>query len=377
MVGDDVHGVVPEERFIDGPTPVMGVGGSDPSTESGDAAWRILVFPGIGRQTIDGSWRVELEGVIYQNREIGLRKRMLLRLLRRVMKADPAEFEHALFQSRVEAFVGMTDRGWQPEVRCGEDPFVSMRRTKRNGRFFGSIRVSDEKRRECIARRGNSDGHIEVRIQGVDQSLVQAPVYLVPRQGISVVSDIDDTIKHTDVRSRREMLLNTFVRPFSAIDGMAEAYQRLAELDFAFHYVSSSPWQLFTPLRMLLNDCSFPGGTIHLRNFALRDHMLRRVLPLHRRGKGAVIRHLIESFPERRFVLIGDSGERDPRIYAKLTQRYTSQIDSVLIRVLEPEHRGRLEEQWNRGDTLRGKLFTFLDSAEFASICAERWPATA
>ena len=297
--------------------------------------------------------------------------------LRRVMKADPAEFEHALFQSRVEAFVGMTDRGWQPEVRCGEDPFVSMRRTKRNGRFFGSIRVSDEKRRECIARRGNSDGHIEVRIQGVDQSLVQAPVYLVPRQGISVVSDIDDTIKHTDVRSRREMLLNTFVRPFSAIDGMAEAYQRLAELDFAFHYVSSSPWQLFTPLRMLLNDCSFPGGTIHLRNFALRDHMLRRVLPLHRRGKGAVIRHLIESFPERRFVLIGDSGERDPRIYAKLTQRYTSQIDSVLIRVLEPEHRGRLEEQWNRGDTLRGKLFTFLDSAEFASICAERWPATA
>lgn len=338
---------------------------------TGSSPWRILVFPGIGRQAIDGSWRVELEGVIYQNREIGLRKRMLLRLLRRIMKADPAEFEPALFDSRVEAFIGTTDRGWQPQVRCGSDPFTATRRTKRNGRFGGTLRVVEQTERPAVNSLGAvfaSDVNVEVRVAGVDNVAAQAPVFLVPRRGISIVSDIDDTIKHTDVRSRREMLLNTFVRPFSAIDGMAPAYRELAAKQFFFHYVSSSPWQLLSPLRALLEDAEFPGGTIHLRNFAIREHMLRRVLPLHRRGKGAVIRHLIESFPERSFVLIGDSGERDPRIYAKLTQRFPRQISSVLIRTLEPGHRSKLEEQWNRSERLRGKLQTFSDAKEFQQL---------
>lgn len=336
--------------------------------------WRILVFPGIGRQTVDGSWRVELEGVIYQNREIGLRKRMLLRLLRRIMKADPAEFEPALFDSRVEAFIGTTDRGWQPQVRCGSDPFTATRRTKRNGRFNGTLRVSQadsDSQSSVAAPLPSGDVKLEVRVAGVDDVSALAPIYLVPRRGISIVSDIDDTIKHTDVRSRREMLLNTFVRPFTAIEGMAEAYQELAAKQFAFHYVSSSPWQLLAPLKLLLDEAQFPGGTIHLRNFAIREHMLRRVLPLHRRGKGAVIRHLIESFPERTFVLIGDSGERDPRIYAKLAQRFPKQVTSVLIRTLENSHRGKLEDQWNRSESLRGKLQTFADAKEFQSLSQE------
>ncbi len=40
-------------------------------------------------------------------------------------------------------------------------------------------------------------------------------------EGLCVVSDIDDTIKHTQVRQRREMLLNTFAREFTAVPGMA------------------------------------------------------------------------------------------------------------------------------------------------------------
>jgi hypothetical protein len=39
---------------------------------------------------------------------------------------------------------------------------------------------------------------------------------IVPAQGVSIISDIDDTIKRTQVRDRREMLLNTFSRRFEA-----------------------------------------------------------------------------------------------------------------------------------------------------------------
>ena len=68
---------------------------------------------------------------------------------------------------------------------------------------------------------------------------------LVPEHGLSVVSDIDDTIKISQVRDRRELLRNTFAREFVAAPGMAARYQQLAaSADTRFHYVSSSPLQL-------------------------------------------------------------------------------------------------------------------------------------
>ncbi len=51
---------------------------------------------------------------------------------------------------------------------------------------------------------------------------------IVPAQGLSVISDIDDTIKRTQVRERREMLLNTFARRFEPAPHMAAATARCA-----------------------------------------------------------------------------------------------------------------------------------------------------
>ncbi len=343
---------------------------TDDQTDPSDPGWRILAFPALGRRSSEGDWRVELEGVIYQSREIGLRKRMLLRVLRRVMKVDPAEFDPQLFRSRVEAFVGTTDKGWQPLVSLADGSALRTRRTRSNGRFSGVFRLpaSAGAERAGISANGTvpAASRFEVRVTGDAQGAVgSAPIFLVPDRGVSVVSDIDDTIKHTDVRQRREMLLNTFARPFAPVDGMARAYRRLAEQQVFFHYVSSSPWQLFTPLDALLREAEFPAGTIHLRNYRLRDHMLRRVFLLHRRGKGGVIRHLLESFPRRRFLLVGDSGERDPKIYCKLALKHPRQIAAILIRVLDEEHRRRLAERWHRSPVLASRLMTFADADEF------------
>jgi hypothetical protein len=50
-------------------------------------------------------------------------------------------------------------------------------------------------------------------------------VQLIDPKGISVISDIDDTIKDTKVLSGARMVLsNTFFKPTRAIVGMAEAY---------------------------------------------------------------------------------------------------------------------------------------------------------
>ena len=162
-------------------------------------------------------------------------------------------------------------------------------------------------------------------------------VQLVPPEGLSVVSDIDDTIKLSQVRQRREMLLNTFAREFAAVPGMAERYQALdASGDTRFHYVSGSPVQLYPPLAAFLRTAGFPEGSVHLRE----STSIRNVIPEHgatREHKLAAIGRLLADFPARRFLLVGDSGEADPEIYAELARTHPAQIVGIRIRDVSGE----------------------------------------
>ena len=99
---------------------------------------------------------------------------------------------------------------------------------------------------------------------------------LIDERGVSVITDIDDTIKITAVTNRRELLMNTFLREFRAVSGMAELYRRWATGGAAFHYVSSSPWQLFSVLSEYTETEAFPAGSMHLRSFRLRRPLQRK-----------------------------------------------------------------------------------------------------
>jgi len=60
--------------------------------------------------------------------------------------------------------------------------------------------------------------------------------------------------------------------------------------------------------------------------------MLRRLLLIRRRGKIKPLHLLLRTFPCRRFVLVGDSGERDPEIYGALARKFRHQIKAIYIR---------------------------------------------
>ena len=85
---------------------------------------------------------------------------------------------------------------------------------------------------------------------------------------------------------------------------------------------------------------------MHLRNFRLRDQLLRKLV-LRRNGKVIAIRNLLKALPEREFVLIGDSGEKDPKIYRKICKQFPDRVKAVFIRDLdyrrvEPENLAKL-----------------------------------
>ncbi|MDA7415341.1 App1 family protein [Xenophilus arseniciresistens] len=162
---------------------------------------------------------------------------------------------------------------------------------------------------------------------------------LVPEDGLSVVSDIDDTVKITQVNDRREMLLNTFVRPFQAAPGLSAHFRRLAKAEGTrFHYLSASPFQLAPALEDFLQTEAFPAGSLHLRE-STRWNTLIPGSGDSRAHKLGVIERLLADFPRRRFLLVGDSGEADPEIYAQVARQHPTRIAAIVIRDVQAEGR--------------------------------------
>lgn len=156
---------------------------------------------------------------------------------------------------------------------------------------------------------------------------------LVSEKGISIISDIDDTIKDSHVLDKQLLIRNTFVNPLHAVTGMSDLYQAyaVANKQLAFHYVSSSPIQLFPLLTEFLQQEKFPAGSLHLRQIKLKDELFKEGSS-SQRHKHKQIRGLLTQFPERQFILIGDSGESDPEIYADVTRDFPDRILHIFIR---------------------------------------------
>jgi hypothetical protein len=301
-----------------------------------EATDHVVLYPTFGHLTQNGFWRIDVFGTVYGAGSVSLRKRILLRLLQRAAKVQPGEEQRELFEDRIREFIAPTERGKRVALRVADRVYSLQRRTKRNGRFRGSIRLSRAEVKQLRHSGDLSNGLLKLDVLSQDGEptnfFVQA--HLLDHQGVSVITDIDDTIKVTDVHCRRSLLTNTFLREFETIDGMSDVYQQWAAEGAAFHYVSSSPWQLYAPLAEMCETDNFPPGSFHLRSFRLRDHMLRRLLLIRRKGKAAVIRSLLKKFPRRRFVLVGDSGERDPEIYARVARKRPQQVAAIFIRQL-------------------------------------------
>jgi phosphatidate phosphatase APP1 len=113
---------------------------------------------------------------------------------------------------------------------------------------------------------------------------------------------------------------------------MAPLYRKLADRGAVFHYVSSSPWQLYPPLRRFFDSSGLPVGSFHLRSFRLKDESFLNLFKSSRETKPGVIEALLAAFPRRDFVLVGDSGEADPEIYGDVARRYPGRVRAILIR---------------------------------------------
>lgn len=304
--------------------------------ENSETGPRLVPFPSFGYHEPDGWWRLNVAGIVRQPFAPTLRKRMLIGMLGNVMQASDQERASERFRRRVTSFVMDGAAGLNVQCSLGEQTFALKKRTRRNGHYFGWVAIPDRQLEPLAV--GERDAGLLPRVSvgvTVESELKgEATVQLIPRRGVSVVSDIDDTIKESSIRDRRELLANTFLRDFRAVPGMSSVYQAWQQLGIPVHYVSSSPWQLLPWIDEMLQVQQFPAGSLHLRNFRLRTHMLQKLIRFRRSGKGAAIRMLMSKFPQRRFLFVGDSGEKDIEIYRKLAVKSPDQVLAIYIRNL-------------------------------------------
>ena len=164
------------------------------------------------------------------------------------------------------------------------------------------------------------------------------PVFVVdPAATLAVVSDLDDTVIDSGITRGLEVLrltLLTEVTKRTPLPGAAELYQALSVPrgggPVPVFYLSTSPWNLYELLARFLVLRRFPAGPLLLTDWGpSRTNLFRVPTEEH---KLTLIRALLADHPALRVVLIGDTGQLDPEIYATIAQEAPDRVRAVYVR---------------------------------------------
>ena len=196
-----------------------------------------------------------------------------------------------------------------------------------------------------------------------------------------VISDIDDTILLTGLTEGVAMVTRTLLRDAEerrAIPGMAALYRGLARglpnragnrrPEPTFFYVSTGSWSFYSLLEQFVELRDFPRGPMFLTDWGPTERYLRRSGAEHKR---TAIRRLFEAYPSMRFVVVGDSGQRDPLTYEEMAREFAGHVKLIVIRQVGSDDDERNSELREKAAALRDEgipMYLVADAAEAAEL---------
>ncbi len=209
-----------------------------------------------------------------------------------------------------------------------------------------TVRIENHEFTVQADRGGVVDERIEVDLEpGIHEVYMQVPgskpakttVYIVPpEQKIGVISDVDDTVMVTALPRPMLAAWNSFVLNEHArtpTPGMAVLMDRIhrAHPQAPFMYLSTGAWNVTPTLRRFLSRNAYPKGTFLLTDWGPTPDRWFRSGSQH---KVESLKRLAAEFPDMKWILIGDDGQRDPDIYNGFAVRYPQNVAAILIRNL-------------------------------------------
>ncbi|HEY6414879.1 MAG TPA: App1 family protein [Acidimicrobiales bacterium] len=333
---------------------------------------QVIFFPTVGSRVDADAWELTVHGWVFEPEK----RRTPVAAFQAALGLDACEMtgaERDLVAERARAFLVDNERGKRVTIRLGTREF-QLGPSGPSGHVVGHLRLGAD---DLARLRGADADRLPFRavLAPGDARTFGGVVHLAGETGWSVVSDVDDTIKISQVRDRQALVRHTFCRPFEPVPGMAAVYRAWAGAAGArFHYVSASPWPLYPALSAFARSTGLPDGTWHLKPFRWKDESLLELFAKPDVYKASVIEPLLARFPRRRFVLVGDSGERDPEIFGALARRHPGQIARVLIRDVTGEAPAAPRYRAAFRDLAPGVGQVFGDPAEIAGAVGQIGP---
>jgi len=272
-------------------------------------------------------WHLPIHGWVYEPQKSLARRITFEKILKRKYSLIKNMSTERNFDQRINLLIADNERGKRIVLRLGDKKYT-LAPSRPNGHFKTVLTIP---RTELADSKDNIVRYSAV-IPENDPRVFEGESQLVGPEGKSVISDIDDTVKISHVVDKKRLMEHTFFLDFFAVEGMPELYRRWAHQNISFHYVSSSPWQLYTPLTAFLSGHEFPWASLSLKTVRFRDRSLFNLFMKGTKTKPIQIETLLQAYPKRQFTLVGDSGEQDPEVYADIARRYPKQIEKIYIR---------------------------------------------
>ncbi len=205
-----------------------------------------------------------------------------------------------------------------------------------------------------------------------------AQIYLPSQEAdFGIITDVDDTILQTDVLFRLKLLRNTFMKsPFKReeVTGMSTWVRALHEKDTnssnPIFYVSKSPRNIFDYLTIFLDANHFPKGPLMLRDFGRQGAVRPENYLGHKEDE---IERILTTYPDLRFILLGDIAGRDPQIYHYIQEKYPNRILAIYIKDIDHRRKQKIFRAWMKMNKPPNVILMKTAAEGAAHAFSKRW----
>ncbi len=176
----------------------------------------------------------------------------------------------------------------------------------------------------------------EIRVTNETEWIACELTVVDPATQVGIISDIDDTVMVTALPRIFLAAWNTFVLDEHArrpVPGMAVFYNtiRQAYPDAPVVYLSTGPWNIAPTLERFLSRQMYPKGPFLLTDWGPTTE---RAFRSGREHKVSSLDRLVRDFPHVKWLLIGDDGQHDEKLYGDFARKYPDNVRGVAIRQL-------------------------------------------
>ena len=218
----------------------------------------------------------------------------------------------------------------------------------------------------------------EVSIIHENETIVTKESYIRPHRGdLGIISDIDDTflVSYTlNPLKKLYYLLFKNVEGRKVFEDVVPHFQALSsagrsekgELN-AFFYVSSSEWNLYRFLVTFTEIHQLPKAVLLLKDIKTS---LTNFFWTGRGGhnhKFDKIKHILEFYPNLKYVLIGDDSQHDPFLYEAISKIFPLTVKAIYIRQTGSHKKEKVRKAMKNLENMDVTVCYFKNSSEAIS----------